>query len=80
VRDLRILTCAAQGMTNVAIGRDLGLSEHTVKAAISRILAQLGLRHRTEAVVHAIREGWIESPTGRPAPTNERPFVDRYAG
>ena len=58
-RDLSILTLAAEGMTNQQIGRDLGVSEHTVKSAISHILARLGLRHRTEAVVHALRNGWI---------------------
>ena len=58
-RELSILTFAAQGQTNQQIGRSLGVSEHTVKSSISQILAQLGLRHRTEAVVHAVRNGWI---------------------
>jgi hypothetical protein len=35
------------------------VSEHTVKSVISQILTRLGLRHRTEAVVHALRHGWI---------------------
>lgn len=58
-RELNILTFAAQGQTNQQIGRLLGVSEHTVKSSISQILARLGLRHRTEAVVHALRNGWI---------------------
>jgi two-component system response regulator DegU len=61
-RDLTILQLAAEGMTNYQIGRSLGISEHTVKSAISMILARLGLRHRTEAVVHALRNGWISAP------------------
>ena len=61
-RDLTILQLAAEGLTNYQIGRSLGISEHTVKSAISMILARLGLRHRTEAVVFALRNGWIPSP------------------
>ena len=66
-RDLTILQLASEGMTNYQIGRSLGISEHTVKSAISMILARLALRHRTEAVVYALRNGWISSP----AITNE---------
>lgn len=58
-RELSILNFAAQGQTNLQIGRLLGVSEHTVKSSISQILARLSLRHRTEAVVHALRRGWI---------------------
>lgn len=58
-REVRILDFAARGRTNQAIGRELGLSEHAIKAALSQLLGRLGLRHRTEAVAHAIREGWI---------------------
>jgi DNA-binding NarL/FixJ family response regulator len=61
-RELAILTLAAQGQTNQQIGKSIGVSEHTVKSAISLILARLGLRHRTEAVVFAIRNGWITVP------------------
>jgi DNA-binding NarL/FixJ family response regulator len=61
-RDMTILQLASEGMTNYQIGRSLGISEHTVKSSISMILARLGLRHRTEAVVFALRNGWISSP------------------
>jgi DNA-binding NarL/FixJ family response regulator len=61
-RELTILGFAAQGMTNQQIGRSLGLSEHTIKGAISHMLARLGMRHRTEAVVYAMRNGWITTP------------------
>lgn len=64
-RELRILELAAQGKTNSQIGREIGLSEHTVKGAISAVLARLRLRHRTEAVVHALRLGWIAAPRRR---------------
>ena len=65
-RELRILELAAEGKTNYQIGREIGLSEHTVKSAISHLLARLRLRHRTEAVVHALRLGWISAPRAEP--------------
>jgi len=58
-REIRILDLASQGMTNYQIGLSLGVSEHTVKSSISQLLARLGLRHRTEAVVFALKNGWI---------------------
>ena len=61
-RERLILGHVAQGMTNRQIGRQLGLSENTVKAELSRIMRQLGLRGRTEAVVLAVRRGWIAVP------------------
>lgn len=74
-RDVTILQLAAEGMTNYQIARSLGISEHTVKSAVSMILARLGLRHRTEAVVHALRNGWISSASL----TNET-AADRVGG
>lgn len=61
-RERQILGYVAQGMTNRQIGRQIGLSENTVKAELSRVMRQLGLRGRTEAVVLAVRRGWIVVP------------------
>jgi two-component system NarL family response regulator len=61
-RELVILRHAAEGLTNRKIGYAMGLSEHTVKSEFSKILSRLGMRHRTEAVVRAVREGWISVP------------------
>jgi DNA-binding NarL/FixJ family response regulator len=61
-RELEILRHVAEGLTNRQIGRAMGLSEYTVKSAVSSILRRLGLRHRTEAVVHAVRHDWISVP------------------
>lgn len=58
-RELEVLRLAAEGQTNAQIGSRLGLSGNTVKSIVSGILARLGLRYRTQAVVHALREGWI---------------------
>jgi DNA-binding NarL/FixJ family response regulator len=40
----------------------LGVSEQTVKNHISSVLRKLSVNDRTQAVVYAIREGWIEMP------------------
>ncbi len=61
-RQLAVLRYAAEGMTNRQIARAMGYSEHTIKTEMSAILAELCLKHRTEAVVHAVRRGWISLP------------------
>lgn len=67
-RQLLILRYAAEGLTNRQIARTMGYSEHTIKSEMSAILAELCLKHRTEAVVHAVRRGWISLPE-RPSQT-----------
>ena len=62
LRQLTILRYAAEGMTNRQIARVMDYSEHTIKGEMSAILAELCLKHRTEAVVHAVRRGWISLP------------------
>jgi DNA-binding NarL/FixJ family response regulator len=57
VREADILRLVARGMTNREIGRELHLSEGTVKNYVSRILERLGLRDRTQAAVYAHDHG-----------------------
>ncbi|MEU8005504.1 response regulator transcription factor [Catellatospora sp. NPDC049111] len=57
VRETDILRLVAQGMTNREIGRELHLSEGTVKNHMSRSLDRLGLRDRTQAAVYARDHG-----------------------
>ncbi|TMC08987.1 MAG: response regulator transcription factor [Chloroflexi bacterium] len=54
----------AKGMTNKEIGRDLHISEDTVKTHVSRILAKLGAHSRTQAVLHAMRMGLVDADAG----------------
>ena len=44
-------------MPNKLIARELSLSEKTVKAHVSSILAKLGVTDRTQAALYAVREG-----------------------
>ncbi|WP_051510644.1 response regulator [Intrasporangium oryzae] len=49
----RILDLVADGMTNRAIGEQLGLAEKTVKNYVSSVLAKMGMERRTQAAVYA---------------------------
>ena len=56
-RELEVLRLLAEARSNSAIADVLFISEHTVKAHVSRILEKLGLRTRAEAIRFAIRHG-----------------------
>jgi len=58
-RDLEILKLAARGMTNRQIARDLSISARTVQVHLSNVFSKLGVGSRTEAVLYAVREGWL---------------------
>jgi DNA-binding NarL/FixJ family response regulator len=58
-RELQILDFVARGYTNRRIARELGLSEKTVKAHVSNILAKLGVSDRTQAALYAVRAGLV---------------------
>jgi DNA-binding NarL/FixJ family response regulator len=52
-RELEILSLAAQGMTNGRIGRELWVTEQTVKFHLSNTYRKLGVTNRTEASRYA---------------------------
>jgi DNA-binding CsgD family transcriptional regulator len=56
-RERQVLARLAQGDTNRQIGEALFISAKTVSAHVSRILAKLGVRRRTEAAAIAHRHG-----------------------
>jgi DNA-binding NarL/FixJ family response regulator len=58
-RELDVLRLAAHGMTNRAIGRELGISHRTVQGHLANTYGKLGTNSRTEAVTEALRRGWI---------------------
>ncbi|MGH2463150.1 MAG: response regulator [Candidatus Limnocylindria bacterium] len=61
-REVEILDNIAQGMTNKQVAYTLGISEQTVKNHMSSILRKLSVNDRTQAVVYAMRQGWIKLP------------------
>jgi len=59
-REMQVLQLAADGMTNKNIGSKLEISPETVKMHLLNIFAKLQVGSRTEAVLTAIRNNWIE--------------------
>jgi DNA-binding NarL/FixJ family response regulator len=58
-REREVLMLIGRGMPNKIIARELSLSEKTVKAHVSSILAKLGVTDRTQAALYAVREGLV---------------------
>ena len=58
-RELQVLQQLAEGLPNKIIANQLGVSEHTIKFHINSIFRKMGVRSRTEAVVRAMKLGFI---------------------
>lgn len=59
-RECEVLQLLADGKSNRGIGEALYISEKTVKNHVSNILQKLNVNDRTQAVVVAIKNGWVE--------------------
>jgi len=58
-RELEVLAAMADGASNKAIARRLGISFHTAKFHVAAILAKLDADSRTEAVARAAHLGLV---------------------
>jgi len=56
-RELQVLRLVAKGLSNAEIGRELYISEATVKTHLLRTFAKLGVSDRTAAVTTALAAG-----------------------
>jgi DNA-binding NarL/FixJ family response regulator len=68
-RELEVFRLIARGLSNAEIGKELYISDTTVKTHITHILQKLDLRDRVQAVVLAYETGLFDAEV---RPTNER--------
>jgi DNA-binding NarL/FixJ family response regulator len=61
-REAEVLRCVARGLSNPDIGRELFITEATVKSHVTRIFEKLGVNDRTAAVTSAIARGILPPP------------------
>jgi DNA-binding NarL/FixJ family response regulator len=66
-REVEVLKLAAMGLSNKEIAEKLSVTVRTVKAHISNVFDKMDVASRTEAILKAMREGWLELDR---APTN----------
>ena len=62
-RELEVLRLVAKGLGNREIGRELFISQNTVKNHVRNMLEKLHLHSRLEAVMYAIGERWPGFPS-----------------
>jgi two-component system, NarL family, response regulator LiaR len=58
-REIEVLKYATRGLSNQNIADELCLSLRTVQAHLGHIFNKLQVSSRTEAVVRALKEGWV---------------------
>lgn len=58
-REVEVVRCVAEGLSNREIAQRLGLTEHTVKNYLFRIFDKLGVSKRVEVVLYAYSLGGV---------------------
>jgi DNA-binding NarL/FixJ family response regulator len=71
-RELEVFRLIALGQSNAEIGRELYISDTTVKTHITHILQKLNLRDRVQAVVLAYQSGLSDTDAQRPSNRHDR--------
>jgi DNA-binding NarL/FixJ family response regulator len=63
-REMDVMKALLQGYSNKEIARELVISERTVQTHLSNIFSKMDVNSRTEAVLVAMRDGWISPQPG----------------
>ena len=63
-RERAVVAQLLDGRTNDEIASTLGITTRTVEAHLARLFERLGIGSRTELATRALREGWLEVPSG----------------
>jgi DNA-binding NarL/FixJ family response regulator len=61
-REISILKALAKGSSNEQIAKEFWVAQQTVKFHLTNIYRKLGVKNRTEAIRHAYKLGFVESP------------------
>lgn len=64
-RELQVVAAIVDGLSNDEAATRLGIASKTVESHLRRLFERHGLASRTELATRALREGWLELPTGR---------------
>ena len=60
-REMEILILISLGYANQEIADRLVVSLNTVKKHISNLYSKMGINSRTEALIYALRQGWLHA-------------------
>jgi DNA-binding NarL/FixJ family response regulator len=59
-REMEVLMAVGKGWSNKEVSEALHISPHTVQVHLGNIFGKMGVKTRTEAVLYAIRQGWVD--------------------
>ena len=71
-REIQVLSCLVDGHSNKVIGRDLGITDATVKVHLKASLRKIGAINRTQAAIWALKHGLGPADGGERGETSAR--------
>jgi two-component system nitrate/nitrite response regulator NarL len=74
-REMDVVRCVAEGLTNREVAQRLSLTEHTIKNYLFRIFDKLGVSSRVEVVLYALGSVSTHVPNALPANGQARPVA-----
>lgn len=78
-REIDVVRCLSEGLTNREIAHRLKLTEHTVKNYLFRIFDKLGVSSRVEVVLYALNGGIAQSAGASSTKEVARPSASVWA-